>query len=1135
MKKNQKGFTLVELIIAVAILAIVTLAVCGFIVVGSRSYTTANTDIMLQQDAQLALNQISDVIIDTTDSISYGLRSGGSGDMQLVLKDSEFAGEADEKCLVVVNKQEAGSVNDNKSYWFYWSKDDEMIYFNEVDASSDMDEGDIKSAFEDAAKQENVSILAQHVKDFSVDISQFEANRVVMISVLFANGNREYATSNNVTVRNRIAINQITVDPMRRATEFTITVVPSLTLEPGDFYELSDVINVGGDAEDKALSFEIVGGVLNDTSVTSTGYLTVGKAETRSNFSVKVSRANEEYAGQNERVAKTIRINVKRATTVNIGGPDTAKQGETIELTNSRAAGNLLGVRCDANLCVSDDLSKDEDLHNYISTGDNFGWKIISGGEYAQLSNPTSSSASVKIDQNAPEGSKIVIQASSLLSGTKGYGNTDTPTVPPVTGTKTITIEKGANGYPSIGGDLKFGTDNDPGIFDSIRSNLPTDHGRYVFCVRIREKGTSGCANDWYMLYFTQGANLRFSPDAFGLDLTKSYEVYMQAIFPATKNAGGQWVEDSKEEIWAEYSTHLNADGKYVGTRYLYDEYYQGQLNPPSVQITCDNVVYPNADPNYTEVFNLLNDSGKRSLGKINIYSEGVINVQFNAVDGKLRSVVYKEDEEGRWKRAYGYEYDQTQYVSIPSQSLERIALPESLIKYENNTVVFQESGNPYNGQNKFGPVELQPKDDPSVKVDPNGTKSEGCGSYHIVTGFIFANNPCIRAGAYDDSQGNLIAERINGDFKPYFYKQWDSVINLDVTMGLNLRFVPDDTKANNNDGYERWTSFPLPTDADFPFALKNSEKQTITRYVPVYSATGTKLEQPHELSDYYLNLVRSSATVTCEYIQGINGSKDSYNITIALEAINGKNVTTTSYGTYKCEVGGKEWVYQVGTAWQKTDTISTNLEFTKQYETYSANYEAYFPAPGESGFPFAGTSGAQTKTYRMLVYQKGNDYSGKYETYTMTWNGTTLTINAEEIQGHKKITYYCGEFTYNSSTKKWNKASGVPSHEKEPYWSCPATITYNGVQYKIDIPMPGDANFPNMVNNQGSVEFYGQYGYDPDDEFGEKNATWIAIKINYTDKGNGTYAVVVSNAYNSNEKKDFTCSKSNGQWVAKE
>ena len=72
MKSDEKGFTLVELIIAVAILAIVMITVCGFIIVASRSYTSANMDIMLQQEAQLALNRISDVIIDTTDSINYG-------------------------------------------------------------------------------------------------------------------------------------------------------------------------------------------------------------------------------------------------------------------------------------------------------------------------------------------------------------------------------------------------------------------------------------------------------------------------------------------------------------------------------------------------------------------------------------------------------------------------------------------------------------------------------------------------------------------------------------------------------------------------------------------------------------------------------------------------------------------------------------------------------------------------------------------------------------------------------------------------------------------------------------------------------------------------------------------------------
>ena len=49
VRKDQRGFTIVELLIAVAILSIVVASVCGFILVGSNSYAAANSDINVQQ------------------------------------------------------------------------------------------------------------------------------------------------------------------------------------------------------------------------------------------------------------------------------------------------------------------------------------------------------------------------------------------------------------------------------------------------------------------------------------------------------------------------------------------------------------------------------------------------------------------------------------------------------------------------------------------------------------------------------------------------------------------------------------------------------------------------------------------------------------------------------------------------------------------------------------------------------------------------------------------------------------------------------------------------------------------------------------------------------------------------------
>ena len=1092
MKKNQKGFTLVELIIAVAILAIVTLAVCGFIVVGSRSYTTANTDIMLQQDAQLALNQISDVIIDTTDSISYGLRSGGSGDMQLVLKDSEFAGEADEKCLVVVNKQEAGSVNDNKSYWFYWSKDDEMIYFNEVDASSDMDEGDIKSAFEDAAKQENVSILAQHVKDFSVDISQFEANRVVMISVLFANGNREYATSNNVTVRNRIALNQITVDPMRRAKEFTINVVPSLTLEPGDFYELADVTSVGGDAEDKALSFEIVGGVLNDTSVTSTGYLTIGKAETRSNFSVKVSRLNEEYAGQNERVARTIRINVKRVTTINIGGPDTAKQGETVELTNSRAAGNLLGVRCDSNLCISDDLSKDDDLHTYISTGDNFGWKIISGNEYAQLSNPTSSSASLKIDQNAPEGSKIVIQASSLLSGTKGYGNTDTPTVPPVTGTKTITVVKGVSDTVAMPGSFRFGEDNDS-ILSWLKQGI-TMGSASEYLVYARVKDPSGQMEDRVVLYYTDdGENIRFFPDMFGLVLDRDYKLYLQAILPvhndvikdekikAPGNSDFSGYVHAYDDVIVDYILN-NLDpssGKYIGKDYDAGFYYEGTISPPFISIECNGITYPNNNKDIFETYSVLSGGGN-VIYSINLNPDGVMNIDAGrSLNGDIHFSIYKGDGDdiSNWELVAGYDPDTSRtdlsrghVTQSGSYYFEELGgyLTTSGQSFTNTDMFrlnIQQSGNPLLANNYF-------------QRDTNKSDSTACGTYHIVPCFIYANNPDVRG--YNFLYRCFDYDGDDVDFSRHLHVQTSAAIKLEVTPGLNLQLPSEN-------GEERWTDFPLPSDSSFPFVRGADYVQTVIRSFTKYSASA---EWKGSLDNI---------KVDCEYVPATGAQAECYKLWLYTESDrNGASYTRNVIGAYVWKSGEKKWTAYNLVPHTERVTIETNIEYTKDGNTWIA----YFPYPGGSKFPFSGTT---TQTYSFVAYNKSGNYTTSVENAIVEWNSSsnTIEIRTEARSYHKVDVYKYGKWEYSGG--QWVKKEESGKFTNAVWDAC---IIFWGNRFEL--PGPGQPGFPSLT--QGVVYTDANVAktvYNSGDLYGEWGGETMYFTLEYLYDGS-KYTVTV-------------------------
>lgn len=137
IQKQNSGFSLVELIIAIAILVIVTGAVCSFIVITSRNYANGNNDINVQQEAQLALNQMSDVIIDATRSINY-VGYDESNQPVKAMKDSEFTFTPEKKALLVYNVEvpgTGGAASELHNYMFYWQKSDENLYFSVADAS----------------------------------------------------------------------------------------------------------------------------------------------------------------------------------------------------------------------------------------------------------------------------------------------------------------------------------------------------------------------------------------------------------------------------------------------------------------------------------------------------------------------------------------------------------------------------------------------------------------------------------------------------------------------------------------------------------------------------------------------------------------------------------------------------------------------------------------------------------------------------------------------------------------------------------------------------------------------------------------------------------------------------------------
>lgn len=984
MRKNQKGFTLVELIIAVAILAIVTLAVCGFIVVGSRSYTSANTDIMLQQEAQLALNQISDVIIDTTDSISYNVGVQGE-ELQPVLKDSEYAGEATDKSLVVVNRKDDTSNNDNASYWFYWSKDYEKIFFGEIEGiDAATTDAEIQNRFDnalDSLDPDSAAVLAEHVTNLSIDISQFEENRVVMISMSLENGNRTYSTSNNVTVRNRIALNTVNIDPMKRGDVFKLT-TKTVTVEPGETgIDLFSLGKVDFDTSVSGLGLEWYIDPVHEGEGTSVsdGILKVGVNEKHSSFDITITPTDEKYAAK----AQTMQVKVKRVTKVaneNI----TAAPGDEVVLSNAAVTGSNLDIHCDG-----DDY---DGSHDRLINPDS--WTITQNpNNIASLVSKDNKNATVQISPTAKNGDVIIVEANSMRADETNekkilpYG--------PVTGQWKITIEGEPEATVPSMGDLRYGSDNDGAIgmiYDHLYKGM-SDFNRYVVCARLREKGNKNKDQDQVILYVNEGRNIRFSPDIFGADITKDYDVFLQLILPvdtalykdipnaaANKFQNGE-KDDSRNNhkaIETEYFSHLDANGQYIGSKYESSAMFSGTIGQPvfSYSVAGTGAVYPSSNP--ADVVNCYLAGGDEIVvGAAEIVEDSTINLDLRnwEANGKINFSVYIGDDAdiNSWKLISGYDPETKTYRNHDG-SYSSFADNVLRVFAQNNGFTALTSSNALVKRNN----------------NQSGSWENARGTYHIVLGYWYACSRRPQNREYVFIATRNLRNGAEGDYNEHYYENRANALKIVVKSGLNLEVI--------SSGEANWlTNFPVPTDGQFPFDLRSPVKQT---------ATWKELKKYNGSEQYIGSL--NNVKVECEYKPDSNR----YEITLLYESVNGKKITTHSYGTYWCVYGSDKWECKTPGGAESTKEIVPNLPGFD-------GGESYFPIPTDADFPF--TTNEQTIEQTLSVFTPWGAYWTKDVHITYTNTGGTHTIKIF-IPHNEWWTENFGTWVWTGGSQGWSK-----------------------------------------------------------------------------------------------------------------
>ncbi|MHB8131024.1 MAG: prepilin-type N-terminal cleavage/methylation domain-containing protein [Mobilitalea sp.] len=181
IRKNNEGMTLIELIISMAITAIVLSMIVMMISVASRSFTRTNENVNLQMEAQVAVNQISKLVMET-----YRIDDTSTTNITppLDVKYRLF-NSAD---LAVIPKYAIVFIHDKK-----------RLYLIESTLTSPVVNADDINPIA-TVEAEYTYLMAEYVESLAITIST--NSKTATIELKLALGDTEYSVSKRVKLRN---------------------------------------------------------------------------------------------------------------------------------------------------------------------------------------------------------------------------------------------------------------------------------------------------------------------------------------------------------------------------------------------------------------------------------------------------------------------------------------------------------------------------------------------------------------------------------------------------------------------------------------------------------------------------------------------------------------------------------------------------------------------------------------------------------------------------------------------------------------------------------------------------------------------------------------------------------------------
>lgn len=182
--KDNRGLSLIEVIITLAIMSLVLLSALQLILSGTRMYTKTSTSVDVQTEAQLLESQLNNLIVDAECGV-YAKSGDGITD-----EESGFVSDGYIKVF-----------NYSVVYYIAWDQASQKVFYLEKAVV----DGSVEALTDDEKNITNWSLMGEGVSSFVPDTSHVTENqRLVVVSLEVTKGNGHYETVQNILLRNNV-------------------------------------------------------------------------------------------------------------------------------------------------------------------------------------------------------------------------------------------------------------------------------------------------------------------------------------------------------------------------------------------------------------------------------------------------------------------------------------------------------------------------------------------------------------------------------------------------------------------------------------------------------------------------------------------------------------------------------------------------------------------------------------------------------------------------------------------------------------------------------------------------------------------------------------------------------------------